>query len=47
MSTVAPYSGHISWKTPTLPMAKEIRPRAVFERMFGGKNDPATQARRA
>ncbi len=41
------YSGHISWKTPTLPMAKEIRPRAVFERMFGGKNDPATQARRA
>ena len=41
------YSGHISWKTPTLPMAKEIRPRAVFERMFGGKNDPAAQAKRA
>jgi hypothetical protein len=41
------YSGHISWKTPTLPMAKEIRPRAVFERMFGGKNNPAAQARRA
>jgi hypothetical protein len=41
------YSGHISWKTPTLPMAKEIKPRAVFERMFGGKNDPAAQAKRA
>ena len=41
------YSGHISWKTPTLPMAKEIRPRAVFERMFGEKNNPAAQARRA
>ena len=40
------YSGHISWKTPTVPMAKEIKPRAVFERMFGGKNDPAAQARR-
>src|SRR5262245_13126752 len=40
------YSGHISWKTPTVPMAKEIKPRAVFERMFGVKNDPAAQARR-
>lgn len=39
------YSGHISWKTPTVPMAKEIKPRAVFERMFG-KNDPVAQARR-
>jgi hypothetical protein len=28
-------------------MAKEIKPRAVFERLFGGKNDPAAQARRA
>lgn len=41
------YSGHISWKTPSVPMAKEIKPRAVFERMFGGKNSPAVQARRA
>jgi len=41
------YSGHISWKTPSVPMAKEIKPRAVFERMFGGKNSPAAQARRA
>src|SRR5262245_37832763 len=41
------YSGHISWRTPTVPMAKEIKPRAVFERLFGGRNDPAAQARRA
>jgi hypothetical protein len=41
------YSGHISWKTPSVPMAKEIKPRAVFERMFGGKNSPAARARRA
>lgn len=41
------YSGNISWKTPSVPMAKEIRPRAVFERMFGGKGDPKAQALRA
>ncbi len=40
------YSGHISWKSPTVPMAKEIKPRAVFERLFGGKNNPAAQAQR-
>lgn len=31
------YSSNISWKTPTTPMAKEINPRLVFERLFGGK----------
>ena len=41
------YSGHISWKTPTVPMAKEIKPRAVFERLFGGTSDPTAQAQRA
>ncbi len=41
------YSGNISWKSTSVPMSKEIRPRAVFERMFGGKSDPQTQARRA
>ncbi len=29
------YSSNISWKTETTPMAKEIHPRLVFERMFG------------
>lgn len=29
------YQSNISWKSPTQPMAKEINPKAVFERMFG------------
>ncbi len=29
------YSSCISWRTPTTPMAKEINPKLVFERMFG------------
>jgi hypothetical protein len=27
------YGAHISWRTPTQPLAKEINPRLVFERM--------------
>ena len=30
------YSSNISWKSATTPMAKEINPRLVFERLFGG-----------
>ncbi|WP_437226476.1 DUF1552 domain-containing protein [Planctomicrobium sp. SH661] len=40
------YSSNISWSSATTPMAKEIRPRAVFERMFGDGQDPKTTARR-
>jgi|HubBroStandDraft_6_1064221.scaffolds.fasta_scaffold09189_3 hypothetical protein len=41
------YSSCISWKTPTTPMAKEINPKLVFERMFGtAKMDPRERARR-
>ena len=29
------YSTNISWKSPSLPMAKEIRPKLAFERLFG------------
>jgi hypothetical protein len=29
------YSYNISWASPTTPMAKEIDPRLVFERLFG------------
>jgi hypothetical protein len=35
------YSSNISWRTATTPMAKEINPRLVFERLFatdGGAN---------
>ncbi|HYE07279.1 MAG TPA: DUF1552 domain-containing protein [Planctomycetota bacterium] len=28
------YTSNISWRTPTMPMAKECDPRAVFERLF-------------
>jgi hypothetical protein len=30
------YSGNISWKGESLPMAKETDPRLVFERLFAG-----------
>lgn len=29
------YLRHISWSSPTTPVAKEVDPRAVFERLFG------------
>jgi hypothetical protein len=28
------YGAHISWRTPTVPLAKEINPRLAFERLF-------------
>ena len=31
------YSSALSWKSPTQPLPKEINPRLVFERMFGGQ----------
>ncbi|MDQ6663166.1 MAG: DUF1552 domain-containing protein [Acidobacteriota bacterium] len=35
------YSNSISWRTPSSPNPAEIRPRAVFERLFGpGDLDP-------
>jgi len=40
------YSSNISWNSAATPMAKEIRPQAVFERMFGDGEDPKTHARR-
>ena len=41
------YSSCISWKTPTTPMAKEINPKLVFERLFGtGRMDLRERARR-
>ncbi|REJ90156.1 MAG: DUF1552 domain-containing protein [Planctomycetota bacterium] len=45
------YSSNISWRTPSMPMAKEIHPRAVFERLFGdlqmvGEQRDAARAQR-
>lgn len=45
------YSNSISWRTPASPNPAEIRPRAVFERLFGSAGDqdpdPARRARQA
>ncbi len=33
------YSHNLSWRSETTPNAKEVNPKAVFDRLFGG-NDP-------
>ena len=38
------YNSALSWRSATQPMPKEINPRLVFERLFGG-GDPAAVAR--
>jgi hypothetical protein len=40
------YSNSLSWRTETTPNPPEIRPRAVFERMFGTADDETDPARR-
>lgn len=43
------YSNSISWRTPSTPNPPEIRPRAVFERLFGSgeiEKDPAQRAKK-
>lgn len=40
------YGSHISWATPTTPLARELNPRAVYERMFRAANGTSgTQAK--
>ncbi len=39
------YSNSISWRTPSSPMPAEIRPRAVFERLFGAAEQDPRAAR--
>ncbi|MBI1390531.1 MAG: DUF1552 domain-containing protein [bacterium] len=35
------YGAHIAWRTPTSPLAKEINPRLVYERLFrASRQDP-------
>jgi len=45
------YQFNLSWKTESLPMAPEMDPRLVFERLFGlgatGGNSPEAQRRKA
>jgi Protein of unknown function (DUF1552) len=40
------YSNSISWKDATTPMAKEIKPRLVFERLFGNSVATSGSSRR-
>jgi Protein of unknown function (DUF1552) len=41
------YSNNISWRAPATPVAKEVNPRAAFERMFGDLTlNSADEARR-
>jgi hypothetical protein len=37
------YSSNISWRTPNSPMAKEINPKAAFDRMFSAKKNVRPQ----
>jgi hypothetical protein len=40
------YSSNISWRSESTPMAKEVNPRLVFERLFGGgSSDEQAEAR--
>jgi len=42
------YTNNLAWRTPTAPLPPEIRPRAMFERLFGSTDfsqDPATRKR--
>jgi hypothetical protein len=39
------YSSTISWRSATTPLPKEVNPRLIFERLFGGGAD-ANRARR-
>lgn len=44
------YTNTLSWKNAETPLAVEVNPRSVFERLFGTVDpslDPATKARRA
>ncbi len=38
------YSSNLAWRNSTSPLAKEMDPRAVFDRLFGSDN-PAEQSR--
>jgi hypothetical protein len=40
------YSNSLSWRTENTPNPPEIRPRAIFERMFGAADDEKDPARR-
>jgi hypothetical protein len=40
------YGGHIAWSGPTTPLAKEVHPRLVYERLFRAGRPAGDAARR-
>jgi hypothetical protein len=38
------YGSHIAWSTPTTPLAREINPRAAYERLYRAATAPPTNA---
>jgi hypothetical protein len=38
------YGSHIAWSNPTTPLAREINPRAVYERLFRAASGPQGQS---
>ncbi|MFM7515861.1 MAG: DUF1552 domain-containing protein [Pirellula sp.] len=41
------YSSTMSWRSATQPLPKEVNPKVVFDRLFGGSNDPSKAKRDA
>lgn len=41
------YSNTMSWRSPTQPLPKEVNPKLVFERLFGGNDAQARERRQA
>lgn len=41
------YSSNISWRSPNTPMAKEVNPRLVFDRLFANQSREESSAARA
>ncbi|HEY1785053.1 MAG TPA: DUF1552 domain-containing protein [Pirellulales bacterium] len=39
------YASYISWRSANMPMAREINPRFVYERMFGSRGGASSDAR--
>ncbi|WP_165224197.1 DUF1552 domain-containing protein [Aquisphaera insulae] len=40
------YSSNISWRSASTPMAKEVNPRAVFDRLFAGRGQAGSEGER-
>lgn len=38
------YGSHIAWASPTTPLAREINPRSVYERLFRAATTPSANA---